>query len=111
MANYVLILIQANLGSSVLISWSQKITPIIIWYFKGCKYPNLVGDGYCNDESNNIHCAFDRGDCCYSKLAMNEFCSDCQCLTGEFIEEINHPLIGDGYCHDKANNASYTYDG
>ena len=27
------------------------------------------------------------------------------------MEEINHPLIGDGYCHDEANNASYTYDG
>ena len=32
--------------------------------FKGCKMTQLVGDGYCNDETNNIHCAFDGGDCC-----------------------------------------------
>ena len=35
-------------------------------FVKGCKYPELVGDGYCNDEANNLHCDFDGGDCCYS---------------------------------------------
>ena len=70
----------------------------------------MVGDGYCNDETNNIHCAFDGGDCCHS-LVIKTFCSDCKCLTGNSEVEINHLVIGDGYCHDEMNNATYSYDG
>ena len=70
----------------------------------------MVGDGYCNDETNNIHCAFDGGDCCHS-LVVKTFCSDCKCLTGNSEGQMNHPLIGDGYCHDEMNNATYSYDG
>ena len=76
----------------------------------GCKYPALVEDGYCNDETNNIPCAFDGGDCCYSCVSK-AFCRDCKCLTNYATKEINYPLIGDGYCHDEINKAACSYDG
>ena len=76
---------------------------------KGCKYPELVGDGYCNDETNKRQCDFDGGDCCYSNVST-AFCSDCKCLTGDKGVEINRPLIGDGYCHDETNNKGADID-
>ena len=79
-------------------------------FLKGCKYPKLVRNGYCNDDSNNIHCNFDGGDCCYSCVSKT-FCKDCQCLTEDFGEEINYPLIGDGHCHDETNIEKCNYDG
>ena len=36
----------------------------------------MVGDGYCNSETNNLHCAFDWGDCCYSELLITDFCPE-----------------------------------
>ena len=76
-----------------------------------CKVPEVVGNGYCNDEANNLHCGgFDVGDCCYSCISTL-FCSDCKCLTGDAGKEINYPLIGDGYCQDETNNAECNYDG
>ena len=85
-------------------------------YFEGCKEKYLVGDGYCNSETNNLHCDFDRGDCCYSKLLVNDFCAQdlntqCQCLTGALIDDDSQPIIGDGYCNDIANIHTYDYDG
>ena len=77
---------------------------------KGCKWTKLVGDGYCNDETNNIHCNFDGGDCCYSYV-VKSFCSECKCLTGRTGREINHPFVWDGYCHDETNKAEFNYDG
>ena len=41
----------------------------------------LVGDGYCNDETNNPNCNFDGGDCCGPCL-NKEFCSECLCHLG-----------------------------
>ena len=77
---------------------------------KGCTRTELVGDGYCNDEVNNIHCNFDGGDCCYS-FVNKAFCTDCVCLTGNTGLQINYQLIGDGYCNDEINSADYNYDG
>ena len=77
---------------------------------KGCKYRQLVGDGYCNDEANKIQCGFDGGDCCYSNI-RETYCSECKCLTGNDGEVINYSFVGDGYCHDEFNNAEYNYDG
>ena len=70
----------------------------------------MIGDGYCNDETNNRHCNFDGGDCCNTCISTL-FCSDCKCLTGNDGEEISYPLIGDGYCHDEINNFECNYDG
>ena len=69
----------------------------------------MVGDGYCNDETNKIQCAFDGGDCCYS-CVNKEFCKKCLCLNEDDGENIN-PLIGDGYCQDGINNANCSFDG
>ena len=41
----------------------------------------MIGNGYCNDETNNAECNFDAGDCCGSCASMEQ-CSDCQCLDG-----------------------------
>ena len=49
----------------------------------------LVGDGYCNDETNNPNCSFDGGDCC-GPCINNEFCSECQCHLGNLSECNNH---------------------
>ena len=59
--------------------------------FLGCDWIELVGDGYCNDESNNRHCNFDGGDCCY-KCVSTLFCLECECLTGNAGQEINHHI-------------------
>ena len=38
----------------------------------------MIGNGYCNDESNNPECVYDGGDCCGS--CMNtDHCSECAC--------------------------------
>ena len=76
----------------------------------GCKWPRLIGDGYCNDETNNLHCNFDGGDCCYSCVSTL-FCLDCECLTGDDGENDNTVLSGDGYCHDDLNTLICIYDG
>ena len=70
----------------------------------------MVGDGYCNDETNNIHCNFDGGDCCYAYV-VKSFCSECKCLTERAGREIGHPFLWDGYCHDETNIAELNYDG
>ena len=38
----------------------------------------MIGNGYCNDETNNIDCNFDGGDCC-GNCANADHCSDCVC--------------------------------
>ena len=77
-----------------------------------CQYPHLVGNGYCNDETNNIHCAFDGGDCCY-KCISKLYCSICKCLDENARKEtvVNYPLVGDGYCQDEINTAECQFDG
>ena len=70
----------------------------------------MVGDGYCNDETNNIHCNFDGGDCCYAYV-VKSFCSECKCLTERARRDIDHPFLWDGHCHDETNIAELNYDG
>lgn len=44
-----------------------------------CPYDNLIGDGFCDDETNDFACDFDGGDCCGPSISrMN--CIQCQCL-------------------------------
>ena len=51
--------------------------------FSGCyqSYQPLIGDGFCDDETNNVDCGFDGGDCCLDSVVTN-FCSECECLEG-----------------------------
>ena len=40
--------------------------------------PSSIGNGFCNDETNNEECNYDGGDCC--KLPVNkDLCSNCEC--------------------------------
>ena len=70
----------------------------------------LVGNGYCNDETNNADCNYDGGDCCLLDV-NSEHCSECECYHQETCIAGVHPLVGDGFCHDGNNNADCNYDG
>ena len=71
-------------------------------------WPELVQDGYCNDESNNPDCNFDGDDCCYA-CVDKEHCQDCLCIHEHGWQGIN-PLIGDGFCQDGMNSAQCNFD-
>ena len=74
-----------------------------------CPYLELIGDGFCFDESNNANCNFDGGDCCGYDV-KTDFCSDCRCYFNETCVAGTHPLVGDGFCNDETNNALCHYD-
>ena len=38
----------------------------------------LVGNGFCNDETNKEDCDYDGGDCCASNI-QKDYCSECSC--------------------------------
>jgi hypothetical protein len=69
----------------------------------------LVGNGFCNDETNNPDCNYDGGDCCVAN-ANTTACSECACLLVETCGAGYHPLVGNGFCNDDTNIAG-CYDG
>ena len=73
----------------------------------------MVGDGYCNDETNIIDCGFDGGDCCGSCI-LTDYCTNCSCIGGsignDVLTSLVDALVGDGSCHDIMNNAGCNYD-
>ena len=71
--------------------------------------PPIVGDGYCNDETNNAGCNYDYGDCCGFNV-NTDFCSNCRCYFNETCIADTHPLVGDGFCNDETNHALCNYD-
>ena len=40
--------------------------------------PIWIGDGYCDDETNNAGCHFDGGDCCGVNV-ITQYCNECIC--------------------------------
>ena len=71
----------------------------------------MVGDGMCNDETNNQECYYDGGDCCGSCI-ITDFCVNCTCIgVGSNNPEVMNPLIGDGICHDEFNTETCNFDG
>ena len=38
----------------------------------------LIGNGFCNDETNTLECNFDGGDCCGACINTN-LCTECVC--------------------------------
>ena len=72
-------------------------------------YHPLVGNEFCNDETNIAECDYDGGDCC--GCVMTENCEDCACLAGVLDDVITNPLVGDGFCNNETNNAGCEYDG
>ena len=83
-------------------------------YLADCAQPILIGNGFCNDETNVPECIYDGGDCCISCL-NTDYCTNCTCIEGatenfnEFVPQ--NPLIGDGFCNDETNNYQCYYDG
>ena len=49
----------------------------------------LVGNSLCNDETNNLSCNYDGGDCCVN--VNTDFCSECNCLGGGVITSPGFP--------------------
>jgi hypothetical protein len=90
-------------------------------YFTGCTchhrenciagfIPSVVGDGVCDDETNNADCSFDDGDCCID-INMAR-CSNCTCHHQEnCVAGFIPSVVGDGFCNDETNNADCNYDG
>ena len=70
----------------------------------------MVGNGFCNDETNNPDCNFDGGDCCVVNANTNS-CSECACHLIETCAAGYHPLVGNGFCNDDTNIAECDYDG
>ena len=70
----------------------------------------MVGNGFCNDETNNPDCNYDGGDCCVVNPNKN-FCSKCLCHLSEACAAGYHPLVGNGFCNDDTNVVECDYDG
>ena len=73
-------------------------------------YNTLIGNGYCNDETNNAENKYDGGDCCGYNVDT-EYCVVCECYLEDACIARVHPFVGDGYCNDVTNTASCGYDG
>jgi hypothetical protein len=72
-------------------------------------YHPLVGNGFCNDDTNVAECDYDGGDCC-GNCVVTEHCEDCACL-GITSDEVTNPLVGNSLCNDETNNLNCNYDG
>ena len=70
----------------------------------------LVGNGLCDDKTNNAGCNYDAGDCCLSNDVTNQ-CTNCTCHFLETCAAGYHPSVGDGFCNDITNNEECNFDG
>ena len=75
----------------------------------GCYDATLVGNGFCNDETNNANCNYDGGECCVMN-ASTDYCSECACHFLETCLAGYHLLVGNGICDDETNIADCNYD-
>ena len=76
----------------------------------GCANVALVGNGFCNNETNNEYCNYDGGDCCTINANIIP-CSECVCHLVETCAAGYHPLVGNGFCNDDTNIVECDYDG
>ena len=51
-----------------------------------------IGNGYCNDNNNNLHCNYDGGDCCGPNV-NTQYCTECQCRTTACYESIRKVVL------------------
>ena len=77
---------------------------------KDCNYLTVSStiapdNGFCNDESNTIECAWDGGDCCGDNVDMSR-CDFCECL-----EPWSYKLLANGECNDETNIEERNWDG
>ena len=77
----------------------------------GCPYPQAwIGNNICNDQTNNVECNYDGGDCCIDM--NNEYCTDCTCyLIENCAAGFTPSVVGNGFCNDETNNEICNYDG
>ena len=55
------------------------------------RVPNpIVGDGFCDDKTNNAGCRYDGGDCCLSDM-ITDYCSNCSCSVNGVITSPGYP--------------------
>ena len=79
--------------------------------FYNCNASNaLIGNGFCNDETNHADCLYDGGDCCGSCI-LKDYCSECFCYQGDTDVEFNNTLVGNGVCNNETNTAECNFDG
>ena len=77
----------------------------------GCDNVILVGNGFCNDETNIPACNYDGGDCCGHNVNMDH-CFQCNCFYKETCDAgVTNNYVGDGYCDDETNIPACDYDG
>ena len=69
----------------------------------------MIGNGYCDDVTNNGGCDFDSSDCCGSNV-NTQYCTECICYA-DLDCTAPLDLIGNGFCNDEANTAGCSYDG
>ena len=88
------------------------ISSIILFFFlvPGCANVALVGNSFCNDETNIADCNYDGGDCC-GYCVNTEHCEDCACLGNITSDQITNAFIGNSLCNDETNNLNCNYDG
>ena len=79
-------------------------------FIAGCAQAFLIGNGECNDETNNPQCGYDGGDCCIYFWNIDH-CTHCFCYHTFTCMIGAHPMVGDGFCDDETNNEWCNFDG
>ena len=61
-----------------------------------CSNQHWVGDGYCDDVTNNNECNYDGGDCCLDTV-NTQYCTECIChdenVTGPTTMEVTGSTV------------------
>ena len=57
-----------------------------------CDLPSYIGDGFCDDETNNEECEWDGGDCCGNDT-KTDYCTNCKCKYPNMLDHL-HFLSG-----------------
>ena len=69
----------------------------------------IVGNGFCNDETNIEDCNFDGGDCC-GTCVNSKYCSECECI-GKNSGHIMNAFLDNDICEDELNYGDCMFDG
>lgn len=70
----------------------------------------LVGNGFCNDETNNEACNYDNGDCC-GTCVNSKYCSECECKVDTTPGFNANAFLGNDHCEDELNHEDCMFDG
>ena len=56
-----------------------------------CTKSDWIGDGFCDDETNNPECDYDGDDCCGEAL-FADYCSECTCVRNETNQNLMYTI-------------------